>query len=169
MNASPGIRITAVPPSGAADVGVLLSVDTASAEPGERAVRSLLGHGHEGEEGVHHLLPHDLAARYTRTGDRLAVTLVTTRAVLVRRLAEQPDLLAEFAEFADVSTENEGGDAWVPLLRREPAADVVPADRDGEARAVLLVDHPGPAASPDALPAGFEAGASGLAVLNARW
>ncbi|MFK0189455.1 hypothetical protein [Kitasatospora sp. NPDC090308] len=164
MNASPGIRITAVPPFGAADVGVLLSVDTASAEPGERAVRGLLGHGHEGEEGVHHLLPHDLAARYARAGDRLAVTLVTTRAVLVRRLAEQPDLLAEFA---DIPTE--GGDAWLPLRRREPATDFVPADRDGEARAVLLIDHPGPVASPEALPAGFEAGESGLAVLNARW
>ncbi|WP_282205345.1 hypothetical protein [Kitasatospora fiedleri] len=68
-------------------------------------------------------------------------------------------------------TEGEGAgeDAWVPLLRREPATDFAPAERDAEARAVLLIDRTGPAASQEPLPAGFEAGESGLAVLNARW
>ncbi|MFJ5881994.1 hypothetical protein [Kitasatospora cineracea] len=158
MNASPGIWITAVPPFGTEDVGVLLSVDTASADPGERAVNALLGYGHEGEEGVFYLLPDDLAARYTRTGDRLAVTLVTARAVLTRHYAEQPALLAEFP----------GDDEWVPLLRRELTTDFTPAEHDGEPQAVLLIDHTGPAASLDALLAGFEAGDCGLAVLNAQ-
>ncbi len=47
------------------------------------------------------------------------------------------------------------------------SVDTASAD-PGEPQAVLLVDHTGPAASPDVLPAGSEAGGCGIAVLNAR-
>ncbi|MFB7949365.1 hypothetical protein ACFC6L_31125 [Kitasatospora phosalacinea] len=161
MTTSPGIWIAAVPSLGPEDVGVLLAVDTTSADPGERAVNALLGYGHEGEEGVFHLLPHDLAARYARSPGHLAVTLVTARAVLARCLAEHPDLLAEFGPPGD-------DDEWVPLLRRELATDFVPAERDGDPQAVLLIDHAGPAASAAELIAAFEAGEAGVAILNAQ-
>ncbi|BAJ27754.1 MULTISPECIES: hypothetical protein [Kitasatospora] len=167
MTTSPGIWITAVPPLDPAATSVLIAVDTTSADPGEQAVNALLGYGHEGEEGVFHLLPDDLSARYTRTPGRLAVTLVTHRAVLTRLLAEHPALSAEFAGRVDRGD----GDDWVPLLRRELATDFVPAERDGEPQPVLLVDHPGPAATiaSAAEPlAAFAAGEAGIAVLGAR-
>ncbi|MFC8719217.1 hypothetical protein [Kitasatospora sp. NPDC057198] len=160
----PGIWITAVPPFGPEETGVLLAVDTTSADPGEQAVSALLGYGHEGEEGVFHLLPSDLSARCTRTPGRLAVTLFTSRAVLTRHFAEHPALLAHFT----------GDDEWVPLLRRALATDSAGPDSgpdsgpDGEPRAVLLIDHPGPAASPAELIAAFDAGEAGIAVLGVQ-
>ncbi|KDN86135.1 hypothetical protein KCH_19520 [Kitasatospora cheerisanensis KCTC 2395] len=148
--------ITAVPPFGPEDIGVLLSVDTGSADPGERLACRLLDRGHEGEEGVFYLLPFDLAARYSRTGDRLAVTLVAPRSVLDEEGAEAPRSAAE------------GEEGWVTLLRRELVTDFEPAEQDGGKQAVLLIDHLGPVGSLDELFARFEDGESGIAVLNAQ-
>ncbi|MFJ1790269.1 hypothetical protein [Kitasatospora griseola] len=156
MDDSSRMWITAVPPFGPDDVGVLLSVDTDSADPGERIACRLLDRGHEGEEGVFYLLPFDLAARYARTGDRLAVTLVAPRAVV----DEEPGGTAE-----QLGEHEEG---WVALLRRELVTDFVPEEQGGEKQAVLVIDHLGPAASLEELFAGFEAGESGIAVLNAQ-
>ncbi|MFD5562839.1 hypothetical protein [Kitasatospora griseola] len=163
MDDSSRMWITAVPPFGPDDVGVLLSVDTDSADPGERIAGQLLNRGHEGEEGVFYLLPFDLSARYARTGDRLAVTLVAPRAVLGEELAEQAELLDAFAD-----APTEGEDEWVTLLRRELVTDFVPAEQDGEKQAVLLIDHVGPVDALAGLFDRFEAGESGIAVLNAQ-
>ncbi|MFD8596326.1 hypothetical protein ACFV1L_15150 [Kitasatospora sp. NPDC059646] len=154
MDDSSRMWITAVPPFGPDDVGVLLSVDTGSTDPGERLACRLLDRGHEGEEGVFHLLPFDLAARYSRTGDRLAVTLVAARAVLDEERTEAPPQSDE--------------DGWVTLLRRELVTDFEPAEQDGEKQAVLLIDHLGPVGSLEELFARFEDGESGIAVLNAQ-
>ncbi|MFI9788184.1 hypothetical protein ACIHEI_32465 [Kitasatospora sp. NPDC051984] len=154
MDDSSRMWITAVPPFGPDEIGVLLSLDGESADPGEQAAFRLLDRGHEGEEGVFYLLPFDLSARYTRTGDRLAVTLVAQRAVLDEELAVPERQL------------DEGG--WVTLLRRELVTDFEPAEQDGEKQAVLLIDHLGPVHTLDELLAGFEAGDSGIAVLNAQ-
>ncbi|MGW4382821.1 hypothetical protein [Kitasatospora sp. NPDC004531] len=156
MDDSSRMWITAVPPFGPDEVGVLLSVDSDSADPGERLACRLLGRGHEGEEGVFYLLPFDLAARCTRTADRLAVALVAPRSALDDEPAETVRQLDE--------TE----DGWVTLLRRELVTDFVPAEQDGEPQAVLLIDHAGPVGSLAELFARFEEGESGIAVLNAQ-
>ncbi|MFJ5231846.1 hypothetical protein ACIQBJ_18360 [Kitasatospora sp. NPDC088391] len=163
MDDSSRMWITAVPPLGPEDVGVLLAVDGGSAEPGERAACRLLALGHEGEEGVLYLLPFDLAARYARAGDRLVVTLVAPLGVLDGVLDGEP------AGAAGADTFTEDGAEWAVLLRRELVTDFVPEEQDGEKQAVLLIERTGAGdASPDALFALFEAGETGIAVLNAR-
>ncbi|MFJ5925782.1 hypothetical protein ACIQF6_24550 [Kitasatospora sp. NPDC092948] len=176
MDDSSRMWITAVPPFGPDDIGVLLSVDTDSADPGERLVCRLLDRGHEGEEGVFYLLPFDLSARYARTGDRLAVALVAPRAALDEETLDEAVLGASVLDEAVLDEglaeaegrSGEGPEEWVTLLRRELVTDFVPVEQDGEKQAVLLIDHLGPVASLDELFARFEAGESGIAVLNAQ-
>ncbi|OKJ08195.1 hypothetical protein [Kitasatospora sp. CB01950] len=156
MDDSSRMWITAVPPFGPDEVGVLLSVDADSADPGERIACRLLDRGHEGEEGVFYLLPFDLAARCTRAGDRLVVELVAPRTGIGEELAEAEEQLADSAG------------EWVTLLRRELVTDFEPAEQDGEKQAVLLIDHSGPVASLDELFGRFEAGEAGIAVINAQ-
>ncbi|MFD7642613.1 hypothetical protein ACFV4P_18355 [Kitasatospora sp. NPDC059795] len=156
MDDSSRMWITAVPPFGPDEVGVLLSVDADSADPGERIACRLLDRGHEGEEGVFYLLPFDLAARCTRAGDRLVVELVAPRTGIEEELAEAEEQLADSAG------------EWVALLRRELVTDFEPAEQDGEKQAVLLIDHGGPVASLDELFGRFEAGEAGIAVINAQ-
>ncbi|WP_406253490.1 hypothetical protein OH786_34240 [Streptomyces atratus] len=78
--------IGAVPSLGPGGRDVFLGLGSHADEPGARLARLLLDRGHEGEEGVFYLLPEDLAARYERTGDRLAVTLLARRDVLAHSL-----------------------------------------------------------------------------------
>lgn len=163
MDDSPGIWITAVPAFDPDDIGVLLALDEGSADPGERMVSVLLNRGHEGEEGVFYLLPHDLSARYERTGDRLAVSLMASRQVLLHDLADHPGGLAE--QLADLPCDAADEDR-VALIRREIATDFVPAEVDGDKQAVLLIDHAGPAVLEE-LFARFDEGEAGIAVLNA--
>ncbi|MFF0227322.1 hypothetical protein [Streptomyces sp. NPDC004629] len=160
---SPSIWITAVPPFGPEETGVLLSVDVTSEDPGERMVSVLLNRGHEGEEGVFYLLPFDLSARYERSGDRLSVSIRASRQVLAADLADRTDGLHEHlaALAADPAD-----DDWVILLRRALVTDFVPPERDGVKQPVLLIDHTGPATLAE-LFAQFHEGEAGFAVLNA--
>lgn len=52
---------------------VVIAVDPASGDPGQRVMGTLLDRGHEGEEGVFYLLPFDPA---TEHGDQPVVLLV---------------------------------------------------------------------------------------------
>ncbi|WP_130799698.1 hypothetical protein [Streptomyces otsuchiensis] len=87
--------ITTVPPSGSDDTEVVLGVDTRSPDPAERMVSVLLGRGHEGDEGLFHLLASDLSALYERDGNRLAVRVHASRAVLATMLEHRTDGLGE--------------------------------------------------------------------------
>ncbi|MFI1016182.1 hypothetical protein [Streptomyces sp. NPDC020965] len=167
MDDSARAWISAIPPFGPDDVGVLLSLDLTSRDPGERMVAVLLNRGHEGEEGVFSLLPFDLSARYERTGGRLAVSVLASRQVLVDDLAgdTDDDRAALRAHLAGLPRDAADDDR-VTLLRRELVTDFVPAERDGVKQPVLLIDHPGPAPLAELL-SGFERGESGIAVLNA--
>ena len=145
---------------------VLLGHDHSSRDPGERAVSLLLDRGHEGEEGVFYLLPFDLAARYERTADRLAVVVTTSRQVLAGALADRADpSYDDLAPLADLPGDGTEQDR-IALLRREIVTDFVPAGRGGEQQPVFLIDQEG-SASPVELFARFEEGEAGLAVLNA--
>ncbi|MEV8341826.1 hypothetical protein [Streptomyces niveus] len=164
MDDSARMWITPVPaldPDG--EPAVLLGHDCASRDAGERAIARLLDRGHEGEEGVFHLLPFDLSARYERTGERLAVVVTTSRQLLVKEPAD----LADLADFADLPVDGADDDRVV-LLRREIVTDFVPAEQDGEKQPVLLIDHDGSAASLAELFDRFDAGEAGIAVLNAE-
>ncbi|MFE2044027.1 hypothetical protein ACFXAZ_24475 [Streptomyces sp. NPDC059477] len=168
---------------------VILDLDHTSTDPGERMACRLLNRGHEGEEGVFYLLPEDLSARYERSGDRLAVTVLAHRELLARDLT--PDRTSgstsgstsgptsgptpgadDLAGHLDSLPSDPRDDRWVVLLRRETVTDFEPVRRDGEYQPVLLLDHAGghPAGpvTPAELIAGFEAGESGIAVINAR-
>ncbi|MEU1304860.1 hypothetical protein [Streptomyces shenzhenensis] len=163
MDDSPSMWITAVPPFGPEGTGVLLSVDVASEDPGERMVSVLLNRGHEGEEGVFYLLPFDLSARYERSGDRLSVSVRASRQVLAADLADRIDTLHE--QLAGLATDPADDDR-VTLLRRALVTDFVPPERDGVKQPVLLVDHAGPATLAE-LFARFHEGEAGFAVLYA--
>ncbi|MGW3957539.1 hypothetical protein ACWEKM_43200 [Streptomyces sp. NPDC004752] len=163
MDDSPGIWITAVPPFGPEETGVLLRIDTTSEDPGERMVCVLLNRGHEGEEGVFYLLPFDLSARYERSGDRLSVDIRASRQVLTADLADHTDTLRE--QLAHLAPDPADDDR-VTLLRRTIVTDFVPAELDGEKQSVLLVDHEGPATLVE-LFAQFHEGEAGFAVLHA--
>ncbi|WP_199564921.1 hypothetical protein [Spongiactinospora rosea] len=164
MDDSARMWITAVPPFGPDDIGVLLALDLTSQDPGERMVSVLLNRGHEGEEGVFYLLPADLSARYERTGERLAVSLTASRKVLDHDLADQADSLRD--HLAGLPSDDADDDR-VTLLRRELVTDFVPAVVDGEKQAVLLIDHAGPAPL-DELLSEFDQGEASLAVLYAE-
>ncbi|MCX4659347.1 hypothetical protein [Streptomyces uncialis] len=162
MDDSARMWITAVPPFGPDDTGVLLALDHDSQDPGELTALALLDRGHEGEEGVFYLLPFDLAARYERVGDRLAVRITASREVL----ADEPaGGRGPGGPAAGLPPDADDADR-VTLLRRELVTDFVPSGPDGEKQGVLLIDHPGPASLPE-LFARFERGESGFAVLNA--
>ncbi|WP_329031926.1 hypothetical protein OIE71_03010 [Streptomyces sp. NBC_01725] len=163
MDDSARMWITTVPALDADDLVVLLGHDHTSESPGERLISLLLDRGHEGEEGVFHLLPFDLSARYERTGDRLAVVVMTSRQVLAHALADRPDLVRE--HLPDLPADAMDDDRVI-LLRREIVTDFVPAEHDGEKQPVLLVDHDGSAPLAEVL-ARFDEGEAGLAVLNA--
>ncbi|WP_381801988.1 hypothetical protein [Streptomyces niveus] len=163
MDDSARMWITPVPALDADDPVVLLGHDHTSESPGERVVSLLLDRGHEGEEGVFYLLPFDLSARYERTGDRLAVVLMTSRQVLAHELADRSDLVREHLPDPPVEAAD---DDRVILLRREIVTDFVPAEQDGQRQPVLLVDHDGSASVTEVL-ARFDEGEAGLAVLNA--
>ncbi|MEH1015918.1 hypothetical protein V6U90_22755 [Micromonospora sp. CPCC 206060] len=153
--------ITAVPPFGEDDVGVLVGIDIRSDDPGQRLVAVLMNRGHEGEEGVFYLLPDDLSARYERTGDRLAVRLLARPEVVDQDLAGRDDALR--GAVAGLPREADG---WISLLRREIETDFVPdAGPDGR-QPVLLIDHAGPAPLAE-LFAAFAQGEASFAVVNA--
>lgn len=58
---------------------IVLGIDcSAQAEFGERVVSRLLDYAMEGDEGVFHLLPHDLCCQATRSGGLVTVDLLTT-------------------------------------------------------------------------------------------
>ncbi|WP_405818315.1 hypothetical protein OG705_03570 [Streptomyces sp. NBC_00838] len=163
MDVSARMWITTVPLLDADDPVVLLGLDHTSESPGERVISLLLDRGHEGEEGVFHLLPFDLSARYERIGDRLAVAVTTSCQVLAHALADRPDLAGAYlphlpAGAADMDR--------VTLLRREIVTGFVPAEQGGEKQPVLLVDDDGSAPVAELL-ARFEDGEAGLAVLHA--
>ncbi|MET9346463.1 hypothetical protein [Streptomyces termitum] len=143
-------------------VEVFLAVDLLSADPAERLAGALLARGHEGEEGVFHLLPDDLTARYLRTGDRLSVTLVSHRAVVAACAADRDDVPDPAALAADPLDPDR-----VVLLRRETVTGFVPAVRDGEHQPVLLVEHAGGTLAPADLPGLFERGEAGVFVVPA--
>lgn len=170
MDDSARMWITTVPALDGDEPLVLLGHDHTSQDPGERMISLLLDRGHEGEEGVFHLLPFDLSARYERTGDRLAVVVTTSRQVLAQQSADRPD----HTDFSHVTADHviadhvtaDTGDDRIALLRREIVTDFVPAERDGEKQPVLLIDHDGSAGLPE-LFARFDEGEAGLAVLHA--
>ncbi|MDT0266659.1 hypothetical protein RM844_10180 [Streptomyces sp. DSM 44915] len=159
------VWITAVPPFGPAEVGVLLAVDVGTADVGERLTHRLLNRGHEGEEGVFYLLADDLAARYERAGGRLAVSLLAHRSSLAAELAADGD--AELAAGLAALPTDPVDPARVRLLRREITTDFDPAGPDAEPSPVLLIDHLGPAPLPE-LFAAFGRGEASLAVLPAE-
>lgn len=177
MDDSTRIWITAVPSLDPDDVGVLLSVDTTSESPGERMVSVLLNRGHEGEEGVFHLLPFDLSARYARDGDRLTVTVTASRQVLADDLADD---LADgrdglYEHLAGLSPDTPDApdasdtvaDDRVVLVRRELTTGFIPDEQDGVKQAVLLVSHTGPAPLAELL-SRVDRGEANIAVLNAE-
>ncbi|WP_405720485.1 hypothetical protein [Streptomyces sp. NBC_00046] len=158
--------IGAVPSLGPGGRDVFLGLGSHADEPGARLARLLLDRGHEGEEGVFYLLPEDLAARYERTGDRLAVTLLARRDVLAHSLRACP----EEGRILPGALPSDPLDAdRVVLFRRELTTGFVPVEQGGEFQPVLLVDHTaGPDAGPEELIALFEEGEAGIAVLNAE-
>lgn len=146
---------------------VILDLDQASADPAERMVCLLLNRGHEGEDGVFYLLPDDLAARYERSGDRLAVTVTAHRDVLAHDLAAYGEELRDALDGLP-RVASDGGELVV-LLRREISTDFVPAEQDGEPQPVLLLDHVGGPVGPADPAHLFESGDASIAVVNATW
>ncbi|MET8971400.1 hypothetical protein [Streptomyces hydrogenans] len=140
---------------------VVLTVDHTSADPGERVVCALLGRGHEGEEGVFHLLPEDLTARYRRTGEVLAVTLLASRSAVAAAGADG------LSDHLDALPADPLDPARVVLLHRETVTDHVPATRGDELRPVLLLDHVGGSPAPEDWAGLFENGASSVSVVTA--
>ncbi|MFJ3610296.1 hypothetical protein [Streptomyces hydrogenans] len=164
MDASRRLWTRPFPPFDPDATEVVLTVDHASADPGERMVCALLGRGHEGEEGVFHLLPDDLTARYRRTGDRLAVTLLAARSVVAADVADRDDGLNGHLAALPVDPLDP---ARVVLLHRETVTDHVPETRDDELRPVLLLDHVGGSPAPEDWDGLFENGASSVTVVTA--
>ncbi|WP_208817498.1 hypothetical protein [Micromonospora echinofusca] len=154
--------ITAVPPFGDDDVGVLLGIDIQSDAPGQRLVSRLLNRGHEGEEGVFYLLADDLCARYERTDDRLAVSLLAWPEVVNAESADGDDAVRRAVD----ELPREVGGGRIVLLRREIVTDFVPEHGPDGSQPVLLVDHAGPAPLA-ALFAAFAEGDASFAVVNA--
>ncbi|MFJ9430044.1 hypothetical protein ACIRQY_10280 [Streptomyces sp. NPDC101490] len=163
---SADLWIGAVPSLDPAGREVLLGLGPDADDPGTRLVRRLLDRGHEGEEGVFHLLPEDLCARCERIPGLLAVTLLARRDVLAHVLLTAPDEERALPEALPADPQD---DNRVVLLRRELATAFAPAEQDGEPRPVLLIDHDGgPSSGPGELTALFEAGEAGIAVICAE-
>ncbi|MFH9488966.1 hypothetical protein ACH4LZ_06040 [Streptomyces halstedii] len=163
MDDSTRIWITPVPPFGPDESGVLLGVDLTSEDPAERMAGVLLNRGHEGQEGVFHLLASDLSARYERHGERLAVEVTASRQVLAHDLADHPDALDEHLPALPGGP---GDDDRVTLIRREMVTGFRPAGSEDGKQPVLLVEHEGPTTLAE-LFARFDRGESGFAVLPA--
>lgn len=144
--------------------GVVLAVDRASSDPAERMVCVLLSRGHEGEEGVFYLLPHDLSARYERTGERLRVSLLARRDVLANDLESHPSALR--AHLTGLPRDP-GHDDRVVLVRRETVTDFVPPEHDGVPQPVVLIDHVGGPIELAGLVGLFDARESGITVVAA--
>ncbi|MGW6915860.1 hypothetical protein ACWGB8_18895 [Kitasatospora sp. NPDC054939] len=172
MSDAAQIWITAVPPFGPDDEGVLIAVDLHSDDPGERLVADLTGAGHEGEEGVFYLLPGDLWARYERTGPRLAVSIAAWPDVLDQAVARNEALRPCLEALNGAGRVDGRMDGRVTLLRREIETDFLAGgDGDGdlgEKPAVLLIESglPAPASLPE-LFAAFGRGEAAFAVVNA--
>ncbi|MGW6534629.1 hypothetical protein ACWGBV_26380 [Streptomyces sp. NPDC055051] len=164
MDASDRLWIRPFPPIDPDTPEVLLAVDHASADPAERMVCALLNRGHEGREGVFHLLPDDLTARYRPTGGRLAVTLLAPRAVVAADVADRTDGLRDHLDALPCDPLDPGR---VILLHRETATDFVPAAEGDERQPVLLLDHVGGSAGPDELAGLFENGGTTVTVVPA--
>lgn len=140
---------------------VVIAVDPASSDPGQRVVDTLMDRGHEGEEGVFYLLPFDLGMRYERTGNRLSVLLLTSPEVLDHMVSNyREDLVAEAAVLRGAPLVDDG----VLLLRRELDTDYDPTTDDGDQPVVLLVQE-GPATEQDLFSA-FDQGEAALAVIG---
>ncbi|MFJ2782956.1 MULTISPECIES: hypothetical protein [unclassified Streptomyces] len=125
---SAALWIGAVPSLDPAGREVLLGLGPDAGDPGTRLVRRLLDRGHEGEEGVFHLLPEDLSARYERAPGLLAVTLLARRDVLAHVLLAAPE---EERALSDALPADPPDDNRVILLRRELATAFTPAEQDG--------------------------------------
>ncbi|MFJ6138375.1 hypothetical protein [Kitasatospora sp. NPDC092286] len=151
--------ITAVPPFGPDERGVLIGIDLQTDDPGQLVISALTDRGHEGEEGVFYLLPDDLWARYERTGDRLAVRVLAWPESIDQQLAGGDDA---FREAVAGLRRDDLVDGRVTLLRREIETDFLAAPEQG----VLLVEHAGRATLPE-LFAAFEQGETGFAVIGA--
>ncbi|MFF2774104.1 hypothetical protein ACFVU3_04275 [Streptomyces sp. NPDC058052] len=164
MDASDRLWICPFPPIDPDTPEVLLAVDHLSADPAERMVCALLNRGHEGREGVFHLLPDDLTARYRRTGDRLAVTLLAPRDVVAADVADRTDGLSDHLDALPRDPLDPGR---VVLLHREKVTSFVPAAEDDERRPVLLLDHVGGSVGPAELADLFEDGGATVAVVPA--
>ncbi|MFJ6655688.1 hypothetical protein ACIQNG_04895 [Streptomyces sp. NPDC091377] len=164
MDDAPRIWISPVPSLDPDFEEVILALDHASTDPGERMVSVLLNRGHEGEEGVFYLLQEDLAARYERTGGQLAVSVLARRDLLTRDLDAHPEDLRE--RLLALPPDPVDGERVV-LMRRALDTDFEPAERDGERQPVLLLDHVAGPASPATLLALFARGEAGLAVVRA--
>ncbi|MFI6289094.1 hypothetical protein ACIBCM_30855 [Streptomyces sp. NPDC051018] len=164
MDDSARMWITTVPPLHPDDVEVVLALDHASQDPGERMTSVLLNRGHEGEEGVFYFLASDLSARYERTADRLSVSVTAPRHLLARELPVLPETLREeLSELPGGASDHDR----VTLLSRAIATDFVPAEQDGEKQPVLLMGSVGPASLTE-LFSRFEKGEADIAVLNAE-
>lgn len=156
--------ITAAPPFGPDEAGVLIAIDAAADDPGQRLVAALLDRGHEGEEGVFYLLPDDLRARCERNGGRLAVRLLAWPEVI----DQEAERTAELRAAAAALSRTDLVDGRVTLLRREIETDFLADTGPGEKQGVLLIGHAnaGPATPAD-LFAAFDQGDAGFAVVNA--
>ncbi|MEZ7004815.1 hypothetical protein [Streptomyces sp. AD55] len=156
--------IASVPPLEDLGETAVLALDVASAVPGARMAALLLGRGHEGPEGVFHLLPSDLPARYEAAGHHLTVALTAPRDLLAGLLAGHPDGLHDHLSGLPRDPADEDR---VVLLRRALPPGFHPAERDGGRRPVLVLDHDaGPVALPDLLSL-IERGEAGIAVVTA--
>ncbi|MEU2660181.1 hypothetical protein ABZ615_33290 [Streptomyces sp. NPDC007325] len=164
MDASARLWIRPFPPIDPDTPEVILAVDHASADPAERMVCALLGRGHEGREGVFHLLADDLSARYLRTGDRLAVTLLAPRHVVAADVADRTDGLRDHLDALPRDPLDPGR---VVLLHRETVTDFVPGAEGDERQPVLLLDHVGGSTGPAELADLFENGEASVAVVPA--
>ncbi|MFJ5608385.1 hypothetical protein ACIQCJ_03245 [Streptomyces sp. NPDC093221] len=157
------IWIGAIPSVDPDGVEVILDLDLDSPDPAERMIRLLLNRGHEGEEGVFYLLPDDLSARYERIGERLAVTVLSHRAVLDADLGETDELRTHLAGLARDPLD---ADRLV-LLRGEIVTDFVPAVQDDGAQPLLVIEHTDAAATLADVLRQFDEGETGIAVLSA--
>ncbi|MFF7981049.1 hypothetical protein ACFZDK_18245 [Streptomyces sp. NPDC007901] len=138
MDGSARMWISAIPSLDPDYRAVILDLDHTSSDPAERMAGMLLNRGHEGEEGVFYLLPHDLSARYERTGDRLAVSLLAYRSLLADDLTSHP---ADLRAHLDSLPRDPLDEDRVVLVRRETVSDFVPAERDGFRQPVALIGH----------------------------
>ena len=138
MDGSARMWISAIPSLDPDYLGVILDLDHTSSDPGERMAGVLLNRGHEGDEGVFYLLPDDLSARYERTGDRLAVSLLAHRSLLADDLTSHP---AELRAHLDGLPSDPLDDNRVVLVRRESVTDFVPAEREGFRQPVGVIGH----------------------------